>query len=927
MNNRRRMWSKSFLFIIMLLFLSYRAFTSASISGYVVDTNDEQLQANIRVIEGTSVVASFQTGPDGVFNLDVPPGNYTIIVYSNNPDTEGFDYVPASFKVSGIFDERIVLTEAYSLRLLGDFQFIDTENLPLRNSFYVQDSDGNILSPSGFSLEFSDRNGGVSAIPNLPSREVILPVGTIADVNVSSSVLIESRIVVRSFLIKDLSSQLGELVTRDVREYTIPLSMSIAQDSLEGLENRLDDMNQYGFYLARQEAALSSGIKYVDDSYTYFENSLYDESFDSLKRGYILFTHTNSELINMYSDARLSVYLLIGFLSVSAIVTGYLLFDDFMPQILSDVVILAGGLIFFYYTYPGSRTISLVNFVLASVAFFISFLGLGMILPKLFSSGVREGRVHTRNLIAPIFNIARRSIRRRKLRFLLTFISITLLVMSFVTLTSFSEGYGLITGETSPKIGWTGVFIREGSWRLEEPTFILANEAELDWLLRQPETDAISIKSENLPSRVPLLYVQGQPIFGILGVSNNETLFTNLQNTLIAGELPGENGVLVSRILSEFLQTSIGDIINIDLRQYTIEGIFDDELFRTLNDLDGSRYTPNKWVNISPEGEAPSWSLEETESNEILIMTNTQATRYPSVGVQRIAIQVNNNYNSSGFAERLALERGYLSWSNTEEAYSSFRLGNYFQGKGATLVIPWFIVVLNVIVTMLNSLYERRGEIEILSSVGLNPAQVSSIFIAEATITGFIAGGLGYLVGLGFYKALAILNIGLQVHQKVSAVWSIAAIALAISAVVTGAYAALRNSVVITPSLMRRWKLDRSAGGFQEPWRIQIPIKLEEGENKTYLDFVEMRLNQLMSHHNYVTSSIRRYGDEQLSFVYKSVQTSTGNFYTKNTLHIHQLETGEYGALLESVGEVEWVHMVGSLIRLISMDFSTDKSS
>ena len=240
------------------------------------------------------------------------------------------------------------------------------------------------------------------------------------------------------------------------------------------------------------------------------------------------------------------------------------------------------------------------------------------------------------------------------------------------------------------------------------------------------------------------------------------------------------------------------------------------------------------------------------------------------------------------------------------------------------MIIPWVIVVLNVIVTMLNSLFERRNEIEILSSVGLNPAQVSSIFVAEAAITGFIAGGLGYLVGLGFYKALALLNIGLQVHQKVSAVWSFAAIGLAISAVVTGAFAALQNSVVITPSLMRRWRLDRTNGGFQEPWRIDIPIKLESSEVVNYLDFVESRLRVFEDHQTHVTSSIKQ-GENVLNFVYKSYQTTTGNFYTKNSLKLFPMENGDYGAVLESFGDSEWVRVVGSLVRRITIDYSTDK--
>ena len=918
--------SRSFFIIFLSLFLFNQCVVSADISGSVEDPEGNPLEAKIRIYQENREIITTQTDSNGIFNVNATPGQYYLIVYSDDANTPGFDYVPAAYRIDGEFNNKVTLNHAFSLNLVGEFQYVDTENLPLKNSYIVQDASYNVISPNGFPLEFSDRNGGLYAIPERSSKEVILPVVSSVNVNVSSNILVGSQIVLRSFIIEEIPpGQKGEVVTIDVRKYTIPISQSITHDALEQLETRLTEMDNYGFYLAKQEAEKNSGIKYVGDSEIKYENGNFDESFGSLKRGYILFTHTYSDLVNMYRDARLSVYLLIGFLTISSIVTGYLLFDELIPQVLADIVLLVSGLVFFYYTYPGSRTIALNNFIVASAIMFISFFGLGIILPRFFNIGGADGRVHTRNLISPIFNIARRSLRRRKVRFLLTFISITLLVMSFVSLTSFSEGYGLITGESQPKTGWEGVFIREGNWKQEEPSFISSNEVELDWIRNQPETSLISIKAENTPNRSPIVQIQGQPIYGLVGISMNETFFINIELTLIAGELPGDEGVLISESLSDSIGSGLGDQINLDLRQYNIEGVFDDELFKNLNDLDGTPYSPNKWVNISPEGEPPNWMLDESEPNEIIISTTQEASKFPTVGVQRIAIKIDPNYNATGFAERLALERGYLAWSNNDEAYSSFRLGNYFQGKGATLLIPWIIVVLNVIVTMLNNLYERRNEIEILSSVGLNPAQVSSIFIAEATITGFIAGGLGYLIGLGFYKTLAILNIGLQVHQKVSAIWSIAAIGLAISAVVTGALTALKNSVVITPSLMRRWKLDPNSGGFQEPWRINIPIKLEPAEIQNYLDYVEAHLRRLMNHPTHMTSSIKREDDERLNFIYKSVQTSTGNFYTKNTLHIHRTDTGEYSALLESLGETEWVHLVGSHIRRITMDYSTEK--
>ncbi len=921
-------WIKNraiFIVLIVILVAQFTVLASADINGSVVDSNGNPVTASIRVIEENREITVFQTETNGVFNVQLPPSNYTLIVYADNSETPGFDYVPTAVEVNGSFDGEITLVFGATVRFTGDLQYVDTENLPLRTTYSVQDDSGNIIHSGEFSLEFNDRMTGIYIIPELSVGDVIIPVDTVVDVNVSSNILIQSEVVTRGFIVHEVeSSSVGGLISVDLWKYTIPISQSLTNTVLEKLENQLVQMNGYGFYLAKQESEHSTGVNYVEDAQTYYSGHDYSDSFDSLKKGYILITHTENELINMYRDARLSVYLLIVFLTVSSMVTGYLLFDDLRAQILSDLVILSGSLLFFYYAYPGSRTIPLQNFVLSAAVFFTALIMVGTVFPRFFSMGSRDERVHTRNLISPIFNIARRSLRRRKVRFMLTFISITLLVMSFVTLTSFSEGYGLITGKSSSHSGWSGVYIREGDWTRDQPTFILLNNADLNWLISQPETDFLSPKVENLPLRTPILNTKGQSIYGIIGVSDSEQSFVNIMETLVSGSLPDKSGVLVSRVLSEDTGLALGNTLSIGLTNYTIEGIFDDTALRQLKDLDGTPYISDRWINVSPQGETPNWVLETAEPNEILIMNSESAEGFPTLGIQRIAIELNPSFNASDFAERLALERGYLAWSNTAEAYSSYRLGNYFQGKGATLVIPWIIVVLNVVITMLNSLYERRNEIEILSSVGLNPAQVSSIFVAEASITGFIAGGLGYLVGLGFYKGLAVLNIGLMVNQKVSAVWSVASICLAISAVVAGALIALRNSIVITPSLMRRWRIDLTQGGFQEPYKIDVPIKLEHAEVDHFLDFMERKLRDLMNHPTHVTSSIKRDANN-IDFIYKSVQTSTGNFYTKNTLKVFPMENGEYGAKLYSLGDTEWVHAVGSLVRRLSMDYSTEK--
>jgi hypothetical protein len=199
--------------------------------------------------------------------------------------------------------------------------------------------------------------------------------------------------------------------------------------------------------------------------------------------------------------------------------------------------------------------------------------------------------------------------------------------------------------------------------------------------------------------------------------------------------------------------------------------------------------------------------------------------------------------------------------------------------------------------------------------------------MSEAAIVGFTAGGLGYLSGLGVYKALSFFGLALEVRQKISAFWSLASIGIAMSAVLMGAYAALRSSIVITPSLMRRWRMDKREVKYFEPYQMKIPVRFLYAEMDEYTDFVLNALKRLETHPTRMTSSIKtqQLGDRgmRIDFVYKSPGALAENFYTKNTLIIERgAEEGEMSVVLGSGGDQEWAYAVGSLIRMISMRWS-----
>ena len=178
---------------------------------------------------------------------------------------------------------------------------------------------------------------------------------------------------------------------------------------------------------------------------------------------------------------------------------------------------------------------------------------------------------------------------------------------------------------------------------------------------------------------------------------------------------------------------------------------------------------------------------------------------------------------------------------------------------------------------------------------------------------------------------MAGVGLSLQVRQKVSAIWSLASIGIANSAILMGAFAALKGSVILTPSLMRRWRMETLDMGMFEPYEMIIPVRLIQEETGTFINFVIKALKDLENHPVKKTSMIKRFDQEdgniRIDFIYKAPGATAGNFYTKNSLHIEKfIDNDNAFVKLLSYGDQEWAYTTGSLLRMIAVRWSTSES-
>jgi len=311
------------------------------------------------------------------------------------------------------------------------------------------------------------------------------------------------------------------------------------------------------------------------------------------------------------------------------------------------------------------------------------------------------------------------------------------------------------------------------------------------------------------------------------------------------------------------------------------------------------------------------------------VTTLQTAQMISGVKASRVSVLLEEGVDEVILGKSMALAREYRIWVSTGGKVLEATMNDTVAGKGLGVTVPWIIVVLNVLATMMGSMYERRSEINILSSVGLNPTHISGVFMGEALITGVTAGGLGYLLGLGWYPAMRALTDAPVVNQKISAAWVLASIGVAVAAVAAGTLLALRNTTLITPSFTRNWRLTGSSST-GDTWTVPLPTKIKAGEADGFKSYMVESLGRYdykeMSPYIYAVKTLgSEKGAGVVSFTFRDAPSNMGGKTSYNTLRVEAAPDGEtYGAVLESMGTAEAVEATAIFMRKLLIQWTVD---
>lgn len=845
---------------------------TAKISGYVMDALSGKPITNASIIVGSN---HLKTDENGFFTLDITSdGWYEIYIFCDLPETEGVDYVPSLWKVyvgKGVSMHKIIsLWPGASLEVMGKIRFVE-EALPISwVKFTIHPSKG-IIWGDEYSI---DEYGTIdtSRKLGLDSDLIIVPANIPVSIKVEARTSGKTR---KSFVLTPSEAinfvlKQGSKEILDVEKICLEYDFQSVRDSLGRALGLVYEAKNSGFLVEREKISIEKAFLSLDYFETLISKRSYDEAFALLRNIYLLTANVRQEIADLLTKSSQTPFLSIFLISLMSLILSHLFADKrtslkfssfrkwafLLP--LRPVIALLFYFLFlllFILCFPGCRFLSptlLTSFSLLSPCFALILVrGSQKILE---GERRKEKSISIGGLIIAAFSIALGNLKRRKLRSWLNIICITMVIFCFIVFTSISPGYGFISKPLGSSKLNLNIMMIAGVEDAIGYGFSTLNEDLLEELEKNTDIVIIAPKAENLPSSSPIGYLysfsgKSKALYGLLGIlPKSEAIVSRLNESLVEGNYlddEDEEGLLISRSLAEYLGVKTQDKVSFLEKTFTIVGIFNDEKIDRSMEMNGRSFLPYR-LQPTPGG----IYVTQCWSDEIVIMNFRAALKLPNVGISRVYVQLKNSSNLLKMADTIVLARNCVAWVSFEGQLYKKYIGSYIEKKGLSLIpFVMFLVILIIGSMMFRSVEERKRDIFTLSSVGLNPTHIVSLFLAEALLIGFTAGILGYLLGVSGYRFVSLIS-PLEVKEKASIEWSLISLFLSLlTSIIATLPPAVKASTIVTPSRLRKLRLIEKERPKREgePWIIELPAKVKPGEINFFCKYVERKLKELTS--------------------------------------------------------------------------------
>ncbi len=649
-------------------------------------------------------------------------------------------------------------------------------------------------------------------------------------------------------------------------------SFRTAKDMWALLGPRIKNLETHGIVDQRIDELKKQGTQALENAGQFLKERQYDRFTEEALKSWALASRVYNQVEKTQRDVLFGVLFYIALFVPFAFCMERLLFSftDIHRRIVAFLCILLVVIWVIYNVHPAfqlaySPTVVILAFFIMGLSLMVTLIIFfrfeqEMILLQRRAKQMRTEEISRWKAFVASFFLGVSNLKRRRLRTALTcatLIILTFTIMSFTSVKSTRLHTKFLYKDKAP---YKGFMLKNINWQDLPPNAlgIVENAFEGEgavvprvWLEDPDKTKAVPI-----PIYYGDKYYQAR---GMTGLSYREPYVTALDDKILVAGRWFDSSDKYSVILPLQMAKALGiGPENLDNAKVTIwgfpmkvTGIFSGEKLRKYNDLDGEILTPVTFPNEMAT-EMTEVEMDAMESGDDI---RTFQSRYEHIRanltvivpaktllaegghLKAVAIRLSDPDLIPSVAKKLVDRFGLTLFSGEPDGTFMYTASDTLNYSGVpNVMIPMIISVLIVLNTMIGSVYERKREIAIYTSVGLAPSHVSFLFIAEALAFAVISVVLGYLVAQvssGFFAGTA-LWAGITVNY--SSLVGVASMVLVIIVVLVSViYPSKVAANIAIPDVNRLWALPEVS---EDTIELVLPFLVKYHEHDSVAGFL-----------------------------------------------------------------------------------------
>jgi hypothetical protein len=669
-----------------------------------------------------------------------------------------------------------------------------------------------------------------------------------------------------------------------------------ARDMWALLGPRIANLEKRGIYNEQIRKLEQEGMTALKNAQIAFKNKAYDQFLEDSAWSSALATRVYDDVEKTQKDVLYGVLFYIALFVPFAFCLERLLFcyANIFKRIIAFSVILILLIVVIYNVHPAFRlayspTVVILAFLimgLSVVVTLIIFFRFEEEMTRLQSRAklMQSGEIGRWKAFVAAFLLGVSNLRRRRLRTALTCITLIILTFTIMSFTSAKSVRRHTRIFYDSRVPYQGFELKNVNWKELPPeaygtissTFVGKGLAvPRVWLENEDKTR---------PTIIPAAYRDRRfEAQGLVGLSYEEPLVSGLDRILTGGRWLAENeqqSVLISDRMAQNLNIDRlnpqGRVISLWGMPFDVVGVFSGNKLQELKDLDGEPITPI----IYPREVSAGLTEEEVEALESGEDIKEYQSRYQHIeGELTLIIPYRTLLAAGGHLKSVAIRS--LSQKSIEATaqnlvdrfglslFSGELNGTYLYTASDTMsysgvpniIIPLVISIFIVLNTMIGSVYERKGEIAVYTSVGLAPSHVSFLFIAEALALAVLSVVFGYLLAQTTAKLFAETALWSGITVNYSSLSGVAAMILVILVVLVSViYPSKVAGEIAIPDVNRSWKLPAAQGS---ELKLTLPFLMTYREHRSIGGF----LFEYFDEHQDISHGIFSTANVQFGFI------------------------------------------------------------